>query len=130
MKSRTRHLMSPWGVGILAGRIRKNLTSQQQTSGGASRSGGADRNIVEHEYDPSTPFPSGSTDHSLLKSFKDHHRPLFKCINHGAQIAEWDLQSRHPNNQALQRIIQRSGLAPFIYCFNMKGNKEVIRVLV
>ncbi|KAK9162475.1 hypothetical protein Syun_003377 [Stephania yunnanensis] len=47
-----------------------------------------------------------------------------------AQIAKWDLQSCHPDAQALQRFIQRSGLAPLIDCSYSKGNKEVISTFV
>ncbi|KAK9088768.1 hypothetical protein Scep_027850 [Stephania cephalantha] len=74
-----------------------------------------------------------------LKSFKDHvalsiwrneERPVLKCINHGAQIAEWDLQSCHPDTAGLQRIIQRSGLNALIDCSYRKANKELISAFV
>ncbi|KAK9121304.1 hypothetical protein Syun_018921 [Stephania yunnanensis] len=85
------------------------------------------------------PFPSGPLEGSLLKSFKDHvalaiwsneERPILKCINHGAQIQEWDLQSCHPDTEGLQRIIQRSGLNTLMDCSYRKANKEVISAFV
>ncbi|KAK9105549.1 hypothetical protein Scep_022393 [Stephania cephalantha] len=85
------------------------------------------------------PFPGGPSDGSLLKSFKDHvalaiwsneDRPILKCINHSAQIQEWDLQSCHPDTEGLQRIIQRSGLNALIDCSYRKANKEVISAFV
>ncbi|KAK9131300.1 hypothetical protein Sjap_011787 [Stephania japonica] len=117
--------------------MEETTTSQPQVT--RSSSGIVGGNVVEPEDDPSAPFPGGPIDRSLLKSFKDHvaaaiwnneHRSLLKCINHGAQIAEWDLQSCHPDTQGLQRIIQRSGLAPLIDCSYRKANKEVISAFV
>ncbi|KAK9100872.1 hypothetical protein Scep_024302 [Stephania cephalantha] len=57
-------------------------------------------------------------------------RPTLKCINHGAQIQEWDLQSCHPDTAGLQRIIQRSGSNTLIDCSYRKANKEVITAFV
>ncbi|KAK9114297.1 hypothetical protein Syun_021094 [Stephania yunnanensis] len=81
------------------------------------------------------PFLGGPEDGSLLKSFKDHIAlaiwsnedcPTLKCINHDAQIQEWDLQSCHPDTASLQRIIQCSGLNTLIDYSYRKANKEVI----
>ncbi|KAK9111721.1 hypothetical protein Scep_019240 [Stephania cephalantha] len=69
---------------------------------GGSSSGGAGHDEGEPEVpvEARAPFPGGPIDGALLKSFKDHvalkiwsneERPVLKCINHGAQIAEWDL---------------------------------------
>ncbi|KAK9158588.1 hypothetical protein Scep_005162 [Stephania cephalantha] len=85
------------------------------------------------------PFPGGPLDGALLKSFKDHvaltiwsneERPVLKCINHGAQNQEWDLQLCHLDTVGLQRIIQRSGLNTLIDCSYRKANKEVISAFV
>ncbi|KAK9098807.1 hypothetical protein Syun_025852 [Stephania yunnanensis] len=108
---------------------------------GGSSSGGAGHNEGEPEvsFEVRVPFPGGPIDGALLKSFKDHvafsiwsneERPVLKCINHGARIQEWDLQSRYPDTAGLQRIIRRSGLNTLIDCSYRKANKEVIYAFV
>ncbi|KAK9169608.1 hypothetical protein Syun_001748 [Stephania yunnanensis] len=108
---------------------------------GVSTSGGGAHNKGESygQGEMWAPFPGGPKDGSLLKSFKDNvalaiwsneDRPTLKCINHDAQIQEWDLQSCHPDTAGLQRIIQRSGLNTLIDCSYCKANKEVITAFV
>ena len=53
-----------------------------------------------------------------------------KCINHGGQLGEWDLQSCHPDTEGLRRIIQGSGLSPLIDCSYRQANKELIAAFV
>ncbi|KAK9104836.1 hypothetical protein Scep_021680 [Stephania cephalantha] len=117
-----------------------NTTETDRNVHGSS-SGGAAHNEGEAEVpvEVRAPFPGGPIDGALLKSFKDHvalviwsneERPVLKCINHGAQIQEWDLQSCHPDTEGLQRIIQRSGLNTLIDCSYRKANKEVISAFV
>ncbi|KAK9088474.1 hypothetical protein Scep_027556 [Stephania cephalantha] len=118
----------------------EDTTSSDRNVGG-STSGGCAHNEGESQghMEMCAPFPGGPEDGSLLKSFKDYvalaiwsneDRPTLKCINHGAQIQERDLQSCHPDTAGLQRIIQRSGLNTLIDCSYRKANKEVISAFV
>ncbi|KAK9098764.1 hypothetical protein Syun_025809 [Stephania yunnanensis] len=72
----------------------ETTTSQRQASSGGGR------NAVEPEHNLYPPFLDGPIDGFLQKCYKDHVaasiwvgdcHPLLKCINHGAQITEWDL---------------------------------------
>ncbi|KAK9158059.1 hypothetical protein Scep_004633 [Stephania cephalantha] len=107
--------------------------------GEQERWSGHDEGEPEVGVEARAPFPRWSYRRALLKSFKDHvalsiwrneERAALKCINHGAQIAEWDLQSCHPDTAGLQRIIQRSGLNTLIDCSYRKANKELISAFV
>ncbi|KAK9160846.1 hypothetical protein Syun_007187 [Stephania yunnanensis] len=96
-------------------------TTSTNRNMGRSTNGGGGHNEGESQghLEMCAPFPGGPIDESLLKSFKDHvalaiwsneERLILKCINHNAQIQEWDLQSCHPDTKGLQMIIQRSGV--------------------
>ncbi|KAK9128393.1 hypothetical protein Syun_017190 [Stephania yunnanensis] len=116
------------------------IETYRNVGGGSSRGGaGHDEGEPEVAVEVRAPFPGGPIDGALLKSFKDHvalsiwrneERPVLKCINHRAQIEEWNLQSCHPDTAGLRRIIQRSGLNTLIDCSYRKANKEVISAFV
>ncbi|KAK9158216.1 hypothetical protein Scep_004790 [Stephania cephalantha] len=87
-------------------------TTSTDRNVGESTSGGGGNNEGEsqEQLEMCDPFPGDPSDGSLLKSFKDHvaltiwsneDRPILKCINHGARIQEWDLQSCHPDTEGL-----------------------------
>ncbi|KAK9125937.1 hypothetical protein Scep_014783 [Stephania cephalantha] len=96
------------------------ISSDRNVGGSTSGGGAHDEGESHGQGEMCALFPGGPEDGSMLKSFKHHvalaiwsneDRPTLKCINHGAQIQEWDLQSCHPDTAGLQRIIQRSGYA-------------------
>ncbi|KAK9118486.1 hypothetical protein Scep_016579 [Stephania cephalantha] len=116
-----------------------NTTETDRNVGGSTSGGGHNEGESQGPVEMRVPFPGGPLDGALLKSFKDHvalaiwsneERPVLKCINHGAQIQEWDLQSCHPDTEGIQRIIQRFGLNTLIDFSYRKANKEVISAFV
>ncbi|KAK9157467.1 hypothetical protein Scep_004041 [Stephania cephalantha] len=88
-----------------------DTTSTDRNVGGSTSGGGGhNEGESQEQLEMCAPFPGGPSDGSLLKSFKDHvtlaiwsneDRPILKCINHGAQIQKWDLQSCHPDTEGL-----------------------------
>ncbi|KAK9101543.1 hypothetical protein Scep_024973 [Stephania cephalantha] len=89
---------------------------------GKAKSGPSDKVAAD---DMSKPFPGGPINHELLTSFNNHvaaaiwnkkERPLLRCLNHGLQLSQWDLDKCHPNPNRLRSIVEASGLSALSNC--------------